>query len=670
MSDPINPQDKTRGVILQRLIRNGIDYRAEFLKTGREIERYGYSRDYQFEYTDYTGELYFKAKVAKTAQYLDIVGSYLYQSDPDRRANPREFAGQLSRQRAALMQKLLNLTPKKTRLAKHSRMGINEGLTYGRGVMWTGWSEELGVPQSVHETVDNIIVDPDAKIAEEIGWIGRKRTRPRWQLLKRYPEAADVIKKLPRAAARVSDTDAARDNSWERQDYGSDQVAFYECYFKNGLHHYKGGDDLMKTDPDSAGPVADGQAVPGKEQVVDDSARKYVCTADGTFIAEEDWEIPYWRTGEWPCSFLDFRERPGSSWPPSPLEPGLGFQKALNWLHTFYMSKMKVCSRTLIAIADVNGQGLSDEERMRAMNGNIVEFIRLKVTGGEGLKIGDFIQQLNLVMDAEQFETLNGILAKSFEDSTGLSEYLVSGSSATQPRSAEEVKLKDSKSRTRIEDQLACVVEWQSRIAAKEAMVARYLMGPQQIQPLLGPEAAALWGEILPQEWQQMPGYEQMGVVFDAWCNEVDYDIVAGSIRRKDLDQAIDAADASMNQLVPSLIQEGGIGPAAAIIANWADMKGLAPEVSDSIRLWASHATQNQQLMDQLKTQQLQLQNAQAQMQMQQMQMQMAQMQAQTANPQPPVQPPQQPQGPNTGHPGQQPPQQPQPRPQPQPLRP
>lgn len=673
MPDPVNPLDKIRGDILQRLIQNGIQARSEFLKTGKEIERYGYSRDYQFEYSDYSGELYFKAKVAKTAQYLDIVGSYLYQSDPDRRANPREFAGMLSRQRAALMQKLLNLTPKKTRLAKHSRSGINESLTYGRGVMWTGWSETLGCPQSVHETVDNILVDPDAKIAEEIGWVARKRTRPRWELINRYPGAKAIIQKLTASARRVSDQEPeARDVSpgWERQDFGSDQIAFYECYFIHGLHHYKGGDELVRKELQDAGAPTDKATVQNAAQSFDDSPRKYVFAvegSDGTFIAEEDWEIPFWRTGDWPSSFLDLRERPGSVWPASPLEPGLGFQKALNWLHTFYMSKMRVCSRTLIAICDSNGQGLSDEERQRAMNGNIVEFIRIKSTGGEGMKIGDFIQQLDLVMDAEQFETLNGILAKSFEDATGLSEYLISGSSATQPRSAEEVKLKDSKSRTRIEDQLACVVEWQSRIASKEAMVARYLMGPQQIAPLLGPEAAQLWGEILPQEWQNEPGADQLGVVFDSWCNEVDYDIMAGSIRRKDLDQAIDAADASMNQLVPTLIQEGGIGPASAIMANWAEMKGLNPDVADSIKMWATHANAAQQQMDQLKAEQLQLQNMQAQMQIQQLQQQIAMQQQQAMNPQ-------QPQTPNmAARPGasQQAQQQPPPqRPQTQPLKP
>jgi hypothetical protein len=573
-----------KGRIIKRLLDNAIKARAPFMKTGKEIERYGYARDFNFEYTAAGEELFFKAKVAKTAQFIDIVGSALYQTNPDRRVNPRPWTTDQQRARSALMQQYLNYTPGQCDLYGHSRRAIIEGLIYGRGVLWTGWNDRKKCVQSVHDTIDNLLVDPDARIPEEMGWVARRRVRPRAELLSKHkdPEAQKAIKKIPAKVEKNSDADGGTATDWERSDYGSDQVEFYECYFRNGLSRYKGGIDVT-----GGGAAAD---MPETE----DSERKYYVTRDGDLIDETDWEIPYFKADGWPCTLLDFRERPGSIWPVSPLEPGLGHQKALNWLYTLYLSKARITTRTLVAVATQNGQGLDLKATHKALYGKALEFITLNVNGDQA-RIDQFIQQFDFKLNVDEFVALNQIINHEFEQATGLTEFLATGGSETQARSAEEVKIKDTKSRTRIEDYRAIMEKWASLVARKEALAARYLCEPEDLVPIFGPQAAQAWGQIMPSVESQIqmakagaismrditaPGPND--VIFDEWVHEADYEIVAGSLRRKDIDQAIDAADAAMNQLVPTLISEGASGPASAIIADWAEKKGLSPEVGKS----------------------------------------------------------------------------------------
>lgn len=603
----------TKGRILARLLENAESARKAFIETGREIEKYGFSRDYDFEYKEAGEELFFKAKVAKTAQYIDVVGSALYQTNPHRQVTQRPWVvDPIKVQRTKLLEMYLNYTPEECDLYTHSRRSVIDGLVYGGGVMWTGWNDRKGVVQSVNDTIDNLYLDPDARIWEEMGWVGRQRTRPRVELLKRFqdPAAQKILKEIPAASERNSDRNERQD--WERRDFGADQITFYECYHRFGLSRYRGGVETA----DKLGEA-------------DDAPKKYYVTKSGQLFGEEDWEIPFHLDDEWPCTLLAFRERPGSIWPVSPLEVGLGHQKALNWLYTMYLSKARVSLRTLLAVVTQNGQGLDIENEKKALYGRAIEILKIKANGDQG-KLDNIIQQLEITVDIDSFVKFQEIIERQFEQSTGLTEFLMSGGSNTQARSAEEVKIKDQKSRTRIEDFRALMEKWAGKVARKEALAIRYLCDPEDIAPIFGEQAAQVWGQLMPPLNVQLEmvrtgmispdQVRQDGVVFKEWLREADYTIEAGSLRRKDIDQAIDAADAAMNQLVPSLIQEGGAGPASEIIADWTQKKGLAPEIGAAVKQWATAQMQSQQLQDQLKAQTLQLQLLQAQMQLAQLQ--------------------------------------------------
>jgi hypothetical protein len=600
--------DAVKGKILERLLSSGERAREEFIKTGREVERYGFSRSYAFEYSAADEKLFFQAKVAKTAQFLDVVGSALYQTNPHRRVLPRPWTNPIQQQRAQIMEWYLNYTPEECDLYTHSRRAVTEGLSYGMGILWTGWNDRKKVVQSVHDTVDNLLLDPDARMMEELGWVARRRVRPREELVRRFPESAAKLKQLQATHEKRSDQG---DDSWQRSDFGADQLEFFEVYMRHGLARYKGGVDLAQG--------------AGETLKADDSPRKYFVTKAGLLFGEEDWEIPYFLDDEWPCTPLVYRERPGSIWPASPLEVGLGHQRALNWLYTLYLSKARTMMRDVIAIVKQNGQGLDIETERKVLYGHAIECIKIAVSGDQG-RLENFVQQFKFDLNIGDFVALNDIISREFEHATGLSEFLMTGGGNTQARSAEEIRVKDQKSRTRVEDYRAITEKHASKVARKEALAARYLCDPKDIQPIFGPEAAAAWGTLMPplsqQEQMVLSGQMDMsamrndGVVLEEWVREADYSIISGSLRRKDIDQAIDAADAAMNQLVPSLIQKGAVGPSAAIIADWADKKGLDPKVSQSIQQWAGTAAQQQALTTQMEMKTLELQLLQAQIQL------------------------------------------------------
>jgi hypothetical protein len=106
-----------------------------------------------------------------------------------------------------------------------------------------------------------------------------------------------------------------------------------------------------------------------------------------------------------------------------------------------------------------------------------------------------------------------------FEKATGLYEILY-GQSSKQFRSAAEANVKAEFSRLRIDDMIDQVEEWQTEIARKEAIGARYRLDAPQMAKIVGPELAQAWDFYKP------------GDIRDAMA-EYDYTVQAGSMRKR-----------------------------------------------------------------------------------------------------------------------------------------
>lgn len=594
------------GRTLKRIIEAAVGARAEYLKMGEKIERYGYSDDYSFLYQEFAEQfpdLFFKARVNKTSEFVDVMGPHLYPYDPYYLVNTEKWADPATRHRHEVEQTYVNYLTRACDRYRHGRDSVTHGLTFGRGVLWTGYNARKGLVQSVNVHSRDILVDPDARTQEESNMIGRIRVKPRWEMMKLFPQCAEYLKTVEKMAETA--TDAKKSTSTV-----SDLIRYHECYFRVGLHHYY--DDMTF----------------GGE--MDDSPMKYIVCGDYV-LAKEAWEIPFWRKDAWPCRFLDFRRRPGRVWPMATLEPALGHIEALNWIYTLYISKMRFTTRTPLAVMTLNGQGLDDNNFMKLIAGAQMDVIKFNVNG-ENYKLADFVQQFKFESGVEELERFVSIVSKEFEHASGLGELMYFGQTETQLRTAEDVRLKSETSKNRVNDMKVQVEKFMTEVGDNERFAARYLEAtPERIGQLFGQGAAQAWGSLaspeevaaeqqeramIVQGQVQMMGQQAMTmnsmtppgmmppppfdpqqaaqqatlnlpppalVDFDAWLNEASCDIEYGSMRPKNIQQQIDAVNVAMNQL-PAVVamMPGGAQLISAIVRDFTKLNNMSDELQEA----------------------------------------------------------------------------------------
>ncbi len=583
------------GAMLLQYVKAGKAARASFLKTGDKINKFAYEEDYAWLYAELDPELSFHAKVSKASQFVEVIGPYVYQYNPVYNVTPKKWSEPEAKLRAPWEEQYLDRAADLGDQHTECRRAVSNGLIFGRGLLYTGYNQRTATVQHVFDDVHNFIDDPDARTKQDRNLGMRIRLTPRWELKNKYPQAAGQIEEITKASdlpSHVKSVAGSRE---------MELIRTYDIYMKVGLGRYTNG-------------VA-GETAPGGQVISDDPA-KYVLTEDGEILAGDPWEIPFWKLGLWPWEELDMRERPGHVYPAAPISPGLGQLIALNWIHSLYIAKMRESTRTPWVFIQKPGIEITKDQLAKAMRGEQLDLIVIKATAGnEDLKLSDVFQQLTYADPVAQLERFNSLIGAEFDKSTGLYDILYSGSTPTQLRTAEDAKLKDRNSRSRIDDMRTQTEKWTTRLGIKARIAARYLETSEDIGKIFGKEAAQAWGDLAsPQEVaqqrqvrdqiamqgeqmrQQIASYAQQGadptqlaqlaskipkpppvtgVDFDDWIKEADVTIESGSMRRLDHDQKIDAADAFMNQPFAAMMTAGLVAPALEGLRAWADIKDL-----------------------------------------------------------------------------------------------
>ena len=556
--------------ILTQLASLAKEERKRFLEDGDEIAQFFNNRD-----TKTAGHLDdlvpHKPQMSKSGQFVSVIGAYLYEQNPTRRAEPRAWSGPQANARAKAMEAYLNYVPRETNLKGHCKRAIIQGCVYGKGVVWVGWDEEKNLVTAIFDTVQNHLVDPDARYREECNWKARIRRKPRWWLEKKFPEA----KKDIRASNAVG-----KNKSSKGVDYSAETVEFYEMYFKVGLHNYEGGEELLEKNENG-------------ETYGDDTPKKYVITSDGHLLAESEWEVPIYRKQLWPCVELDFYEIPGQYYPKSPIKDGLSQLKNMNWHYRHMMARVRQAARGFIAILAQQGVSVDGETLDKLLDitptpDGIFDILRVNATGlMENAKLNEVLQQFKLDSNIAEFQAAIAFEEQEFAKATGLYNILFQGQPETQMRSAAEVQFRERTARSRIEDMQKSVETWSDEISTVQALYARFLGEPEDFTPILGPELASALGTLIPPieeeaqrfaseaiaqgapasialdlgqmqaEEQDMMLRQQGGITFDEWLTEADYTIQGGSTRRKDVDEEKEVYSEAANQLEPALFKSG-----------------------------------------------------------------------------------------------------------------
>lgn len=562
------PYKECKQKILTQLVSMAKEERKRFLADGDEINKFFNNRDDKSDGSEGDKNI---PQMSKSGQFVSVIGAYLYEQNPTRRAEPRSWSGPEANQRAKAMEAYLNYVPRQTNLKVHCKRAITQACVYGKGVVWVGWDEDKNLVTAVFDTVQNHLVDPDARFREECNWKARIRRKPRWWLQKMYPDAHETIEAANPVGKRKSSRGV---------DYSTDTIEIYEMYFKVGLHNYEGGEELLEKGEDD-------------ESYGDDTPMKYVMTSDGHLLHEGQWEVPLFRKQLWPCIELDFYEIPGQYYPKSPIKDGLSQLRNMNGHYRRMVARLRQSARGLLALLAQNGVGVDAESLDRILDitptpDGIFDVIRINATGlMENARLDQILQQFKLDSNFAEFQAAIAFEEQEFAKATGLYNILFQGQPETQMRSAAEVQFRDRTARSRIEDMQKSVETWSDEISTVQALYARFLGEPEDFIPIIGPQLAQAIGTLIPpmdEEAQRMASEmmaqgapardameiaqmkaeeqdmflrQQGGITFDEWLNEADYTVQGGSTRRKDVDEEKEVyADAS-NKLAPVWFKTG-----------------------------------------------------------------------------------------------------------------
>jgi hypothetical protein len=566
--------------ILTQLIAAAKKEREQFLKEGDQINVFAFGgKDKIAEHLD--SQVPHIPCLTKASQFVDIIGTQLYEQNPTRRVEPRKYSPEGALMRAIRMEEYLNYIPRETNLKTHCKRALIQACIYGKGVLWTGWDKEKNIVTSVFDMVQNLLVDPDASNPEEANWKARERKKPRWWLSKAIPEAKDLIKLAAPSSKKA--------RSSKGNDYTTETISFYEIYMRIGLHNYDGGSELLRNEEG------------GVEAKGDDTPMVYVMTSDGKLLQEREWEVPLYIKGLWPCTEIDFKENPGHYWSKSPMWPGISQLQNMNWLYRHMMARVRQAARGFLMMMTQNGVTVESEDIDRLLDiaptpDGVWDLIRIKAGAmGEGVNINQIIQKLELQANTEQFLTSIEFEDLEFAKATGLYGILFQGQTETQMRSAKEVQFREKTSRSRLEDMQKSVETWSDVLATTQAAYAKFLSTEEDIIPILGEQGAKEFGFLIPSmeeeakrmtlelvsrgapadmapqlaqmqaEAQELEYRQQGGTTFEEWAKESTYTIQGGSTRRKDVDEEKEVYAEAANQLEPALFKSGN--PALMLVA-------------------------------------------------------------------------------------------------------
>lgn len=537
----------------------------------------------------------FKMTVNKTAELVQLFGPVLYHKNPNRLVVPRQVpvptpallsvlgsdpASALmlqqalqvaARQRATdsaradIIGQYLNFTPNALDLKTESRRAIDEAIIKGAGLLWCEVYQTPTGQKMVgnfYDSVDNLVIDPDATTLEGAKWIARRRVQPVWEAERRFQLPPGTLKPNQESNNRRAEVDSdatGQADYMRRKGQTQDLITYWDVFSKMGC-----GARLSTVDPayrqelDTHGDycylaVCDGHTYPlncpdSLWDLEEAQARQEI----GKRL---QWHTPFWADGTWPVSTLAFHNIPGDPWPLSHLAPGMGELKFLNWAYSMLAGKVKITMRDFIAILKETEADL----RNTILNGADLEL--LEVPGSQGKSINELVQFLQHPPFNGDIWKVVDMVAEQFDRRVGLNE-LMYGESQHQYRSAAEAEVKQRGMSVRPDDMANKVEDWMSAAARNEAIAARWHLTGQDVAPMLGTFGSHLWSLLV------TPA-NPTDILY-----ALEYGIQSGSIRKPNRERMAQNAKDGLNTLFPffqQLAMQGLTDPYNALIRQWGE---------------------------------------------------------------------------------------------------
>ena len=563
--------------------------------------------------------------VNKTAELVQLFAPFLYFRNPTRKVNPRQQPmlppemmgdpndpnfqntfGQMVQSteqgrmmdgvRASMLEHYLNYTPTALNLKDESRDAIEEALIKGLGVLWHETYRPQGanwkMVGSFYDTQDNLFVDPDPEAFRDCKWIAKRCVHPVWEVEQEYGLEPGTLKGSSESSTQQSVMTATPFADYHRkQGRTNDLIVYWKVWSKMGMGHKLAGIDQGATAdlerfgtytylvvcnsldyplnlPDIETPMVDpmtGQ--PMIDPMTGEPAMVPLWENDQEVSQRVQWETPFWADDAWPFTPLAFHKIPRSIWPMSHLEPAMGELKFLNWAYSFVAGKIKRISKDKIAVL----KGAEEEIKRAILSGEDDEIIEISSKYPDIAKVVQYL--IHPPFNKDIWDVITAV-EQNFEKRVGLTE-LMYGESAQQLRSAQEAQLKGDQIKIRPDDMANKVEEWQTEVARREALAARWHLEPQDVEPIMGPTGTYFW--------QQLVSSQDPNIII----HQLEYRIEAGSIAKPNRQKQSTDATNAMQQLFQPFFQfainTGNNGPVNAVLEMW----GKANDVDVSRMLLA-----------------------------------------------------------------------------------
>lgn len=478
--------------------------------------------------------------------------------------------------RAKLMESWLNYTPNEQPhggLKSAGELAVTDALLTGRGVLWsevyTRPDSQLKVTANFFDDAENLFVDPDAERWQDVKWIARRCTEPRWKLERDYGYPDEYFKGKENGFETVDSQGDTSQNPSEKthRENGqtSDLVTYYKLWSKMGVGGRLAGVDMkFKARLDeAAGDYCYLVLIKGVPFPINFPTQMLLMTQSDQEVAEAlQWPIPFWRDNRWPMANLDFYSRSKSTQPIAPLEPGLGELKFINILMSHLTSRLWMSCRDFIIIS----KQLGTKGTAQIKGGGDLCVIEVDGEVEEVAKQVAFLQQPKARDDVWKILTE---VRDTFYRRTGMSDMMYGENpGGTQPRSAEEVAAKRSALQVRPDYMASKAEEWLTEVCRMEAFATRWLIEPQDTVPLLGQVGSQLWQQYI---WN---------ADVEAICGEMEYRLESGTARKPDKNRDVANASQGVQLLfgpLMQLAQMGQVGPVNALISQWCNSLDMDP---------------------------------------------------------------------------------------------
>ena len=573
-----------------------------FARQARECNSYYTGPDKQWNQLmgqDYiggpsNGDLTFKMHFNKAFEYVTIFGPSLYYTNPVRTVKPRapvqipgQFFGdpaqfqQLAMEeqervaldgvRAILLEAYLNWTPSRYKLDVQSRRAVNEALIKGRGLLWTELTEApdqtFRAVTSRFDSVDHLLIDPDAPSVDKAMWIAQKVVQPIWEVEREYGIKRGAIKGNLESQSLQADLAVDPDILYRRAaGYTSDLLIYWRIWSKMGIGGRIMGVQSSIRDPLDEifgdycylviAPTCDFPLNMPPDMVADPDRYDHVLEA-------AKWPIPFYVDNRWPFVELDFHPIPDTVWPMAPLLAARGELRFLNWVYSFLAGHLKNATRTLVGVK----KSLSEEIKTAIISGRDLELVELEQDHGA---ITDAIQFLeHPEVNGDIWIYLQAV-EKAFDKRVGLSELLYGADPGeSQPRSAAESNIRNQAAGIRPDDMARQVEAWQADVAVQEAFASRYLLSGKDVVVCMGPLAEVAWNQYV------------FTLDTSEAFHQLEYRIESGTTLRPNKDYEVRQTSDAMTTLGPIFQQyaqaTGDVRALNNLIADYCKSRDLDP---------------------------------------------------------------------------------------------